>query len=65
VFTTAGTYNVLATERDSGGRPFSALVNLSDRENTPPTGNLSPTESNSLLELTFDVVSWDPSGSRG
>jgi hypothetical protein len=65
VFTTAGTYNVLATERDSGGRPFSALVNLSDRENTPPTGNLSPTESNSQLELIFDVAIWDPSGSRG
>jgi hypothetical protein len=60
VFTTAGTYNVLATERESGGRPFSALVNLADREN-----NLSPTESNSLLELTLDVASWDPSGSRG
>jgi hypothetical protein len=65
VFTTPGTYNPLATERESGGRPFSALVNLADRESTPPTGNLSPTESNSLLELTFDVVSWDPSGSRG
>jgi hypothetical protein len=65
VFTTPGTYNPLATERESGDRPFSALVNLADRESTPPTGNLSPTESNSLLELTFDVVSWDPSGSRG
>jgi hypothetical protein len=65
VFTAAGTYNVLATERDSGGRSFSALTNLADREATPPTGNLSPRESNSLLELTRDVASWDPSGGRG
>ena len=65
VFTTAGTYNVLATERESGGRPFSTLVNLADRESTPPTGNLSPGESNSLLELVFDVAIWDPSGGRG
>ena len=35
-----GTYNVLATERDSGGRPFSTLANLSDRA-IPPPGNLT------------------------
>jgi hypothetical protein len=64
-FTAAGKYNPLATERESGGRSFSALTNLADRANTAPTGNLSPGESNSLLELTLDVASWDPSGSRG
>jgi hypothetical protein len=64
-FTDAGKYNPLATERESGGRSFSALTNLADRANTAPTGNLSPGESNSLLELTLDVASWDPSGSRG
>jgi uncharacterized cupin superfamily protein len=58
--TDAGTYNVLATERDNNERPFSALVNLSDREN-----NLSPTENTSQLELILDVAIWDPSGSRG
>ena len=60
VNTAPDTYNVLATERDSGGRPFSALVNLSDRPNNP-----FKTESNSQLELVFDVAIWDPSGSRG
>ena len=64
-FTAAGKYNPLATERESGERSFSALTNLADRANTAPTGNLSPGESNSLLELTLDVASWDPSGSRG
>jgi hypothetical protein len=60
VNTATGTYNVLATERDDGGRPFSPLVNLSDRPNNPNLG-----ESNSQLQLVEDVAVWDPSGSRG
>jgi hypothetical protein len=62
VFAAAGTYNVLATERDSGDRPFSALVNLADRENNP---FLTEDYNTSQLELIFDVAIWDPSGSRG
>jgi hypothetical protein len=61
-FAAAGTYNVLATERDSGDRPFSALVNLADRENNP---FLTEDYNTSQLVLIFDVAIWDPSGSRG
>jgi hypothetical protein len=61
-FATTGTYNVLATERDSGDRPFSALVNLADRENNP---FLTEDYNTSQLVLIFDVAIWDPSGSRG
>jgi hypothetical protein len=59
VHTAAGTYNVLATERDNG-RPFSALVNLSDAPN-----NLFKTKNTSQLEVIFDVGIWDPTSRRG
>ncbi len=60
VNTATGTYNVLATEREDGGRPFSALVNLSDAPNNPKAGVDA-----SQLQLVEDIAVWDPSGRRG
>jgi hypothetical protein len=61
VSTTAGKFNVLATERDDGGRPFSPLVNLSDA----PDPNPKKAVDASQLQLVEDVAVWDPSGRRG
>jgi hypothetical protein len=59
VYTTAGTFNVLATESDNG-RTFSALVNLADAPNNPDPGKQT-----SQLQVVDDVAVWDPSGRRG
>ena len=60
VNTATGTYNVLATERESNVRPFGALNNLSDS-----LDNLFPDKNTAQLEVIFDVAIWDPTSRRG
>jgi hypothetical protein len=59
VYTTAGTFNVLASESDNG-RTFSAPVNLSDAPNNPDPGKQT-----SQLQVVDDVAIWDPTSRRG